>query len=116
MKKILILLCFILCMTVVCTMFANATDSTAEINSSSAAVSTSIPETTPYSTPEVSKGPVKATAEPIPNNKGDIQVLDPGNTDAPVNSTGKIILIAAIVLVCLFFVIEGFVSIFIKKK
>ena len=122
MKRIMILLCFIFCMTIVFTVFAGATDNLATVGSESTPEATfdatpdATPDVTPDVTPGATKGTNKKTAEPIATNKGEIQVLNPGNTEASVNSTGKIIIFAAIILVCLFFVVEGLISLFIKKK
>lgn len=72
---------------------------------------------TPEATAEPTQtAPSKPTTQPIATNKGEITIIDPGDKDAATNSTGEIIFVLAIVLVCLFFVFEGFFSLFIKKK
>ena len=108
MKRLLIILCFVICMTTMLPVVAGATNSDSP-ELGSIPIATTLPAETPDGTGE-------PTAKPTPNNKGDIQVLNPGNTDAAVNSTGEIIFMGIIVIVCLFFVIEGIFSFFVKKK
>ena len=108
MKRLLIILCFVLCMIAMLSIVAGATNSD-NVETNSTPVITEAPEATPNGTGE-------PTTKPIPNNKGEIQVLNPGNTEAAVNSTGEIIFMGVIFVVCLFFVIEGIFSFFVKKK
>ncbi len=77
------------------------------------------PSVTTSPAPEESASPApthKVTQAPIDPNKGNVVVVDPGDKDGPTNSTGQIIFVLAIVLVCLFFVLEGIFSLFVKKK
>lgn len=111
MKKTLIFL--VLCILLVSTVFTVCSYAATPEVISSPQPDASLPANTPTAT----TGQItKVTPEPMPNNKGSVQVLNPGDTEGSVNSTGEIVFMAIIVLVCLFFVLEGVFSLFIKKK
>lgn len=112
MKRILMFsIALIISITVFAPVFSFANDAD-ELNTPGPQITTA-PDTSTQPGPTA---PSKPTTEPIATNKGEITVIDPGDKDAPTNSTGEIIFVLVIVLVCLFFVFEGFFSLFIKKK
>ena len=116
MKRLLIILCFVICMTTLFSLVTGATNSDGTDVNSTPVISEATTGATPGAPDETPNGTGEFTAKPTPNNKGEIQVLNPGNTDAAVNSTGEIIFMGVIVAVCLFFVVEGIFSFFIQKK
>lgn len=112
MKRILLFcIALIISITIFAPVFTFANDGQDDVSPDPQITAT--PEATAEPTPTA---PSKPTTQPIATNKGEITIIDPGDKDAATNSTGEIIFVLAIVLVCLFFVFEGLFSLFIKKK
>lgn len=112
MKRIILFsIALIISVTILAPVFSFANDGENPVQTPEITVS---PENTTLE--PTATAPAKPTTQPIATNKGEITIIDPGDKDAATNSTGEIIFVLAIVLVCLFFVFEGFFSLFIKKK